>query len=112
MTRAQLLNLSARTVKPGIPCKADELWLVPIEKDTVIIAVNRAETPTHTIAAFTPSVDMPMHGTLRFSSEQINRTTSVTRIRPTVSGSQVVLCFIAEVLTIGVGWPITNFHFR
>ena len=103
MTRAQLLNLSAKTVKPGIPCKADELWLVPIEKDTVIIAVNRAGTPTHTISAFTPSVDMPMHGTLRFSSEQINRTTSVTRIRSANGGRRVMLCFIAGALTIGIG---------
>lgn len=102
MTRAQLLDLPEACLASDMPRSADELWLVPIKKDTVIIAVNRAETPqTHTIVAYASSVDLAAHGTLRFSSEQINRTTSVTRIRPAVSGSRVVLGLIAGALTIG-----------
>ena len=49
MTREQLLDLPQHLATLREPVFADELWLVPVKDETVVIAVNVNNDPSHEI---------------------------------------------------------------
>jgi hypothetical protein len=85
MTRKQLLDLPQRLASIGQPQFAQQLWLVPFktesDTETVVIAVNHEETPSHHIVAYAKTLDIAMYKDLfHIALEQINGQTTVTRL--------------------------------
>ena len=75
MTRDQLLDLPHQIATLREPVFADEVWLVPVKDDTVVVAVNAGQNPSHVIAAYARILDVKMYRDLfHVSTEQVGRT--------------------------------------
>lgn len=80
MTRKQLLNLPQHLATLREPVFADQLWLVPVQAETVVIAVNVTQNPSHVIAAYAGILDVKMYRDLfHVATEQLGHT-NVTRL--------------------------------
>lgn len=81
MTRQQLLDLPQHLATLHQPQFAHKLWLVPTKTETVVIAVNVGENPSHRIVAYAKTLDIAIYkDMLHLSLEQINGQTTVTRM--------------------------------